>query len=65
MYLTDLDKTGVAALMTEWGQPRFRTDQVMAWLNKGACPAEMTNLPKAFGRSSLLSPMAAASSSAS
>ena len=48
MYLTDLSKTGVAALMTEWGQPRFRTDQVMAWLNKGARPEEMTNLPKAL-----------------
>ena len=48
MYLTDLSKTGIAALMTEWGQPRFRTDQVMAWLNKGARPAEMTNLPKAL-----------------
>lgn len=48
MYLTDLDKQGVAALMTEWRQPRFRTDQVMAWLNKGARPEEMTNLPKAL-----------------
>ena len=48
MYLMDLDKQGVAALMTEWRQPRFRTDQVMAWLNKGARPEEMTNLPKAL-----------------
>ena len=48
MYLTDLSKTGIAALMAEWGQPRFRTDQVMAWLNKGARPEEMTNLPKAL-----------------
>ena len=40
MYLTDLDKAGIAALITEWNQPRFRTDQVMAWLNKGARPEE-------------------------
>ena len=46
MYLTDLDKTGVAALMDQWHQPRFRTDQVMAWLNAGARPEDMTNLPK-------------------
>ena len=48
MYLTDLTKTDIAALMVEWGQPRFRTDQVMAWLNAGARPEEMTNLPKAL-----------------
>ena len=48
MYLTDLDKSGVAALMEEWDQPRFRTDQVMAWLNKGARPDQMSNLPKAL-----------------
>ena len=48
MYLTDLTKTDIAALMVEWGQPRFRTDQVIAWLNAGARPEEMTNLPKAL-----------------
>ena len=48
MYLTDLDKNGVAALMTEWAQPRFRTDQVMAWLNAGVRPEGMSNLPKAL-----------------
>ena len=46
MYLTDLDKAGIGALMEEWNQPRFRTDQVMVWLNKGARPEEMSNLPK-------------------
>ena len=45
MYLTDLEKTDIAALMQEWGQPRFRAEQVMAWLNKGARPEEMSNLP--------------------
>ena len=48
MYLTDLDKTGVTALMEEWHQPRFRTDQVMTWLNKGMRPDQMSNLPKAL-----------------
>ena len=46
MYLTDLTKSGVDALMTEWDQPRFRAGQVMAWLNKGARPEEMTDLPR-------------------
>ena len=48
MYLTDLNKQDMAALMDQWHQPRFRTDQVMAWLNKGARPEEMTNLPKSL-----------------
>ena len=48
MYLTDLKKADIAALMEEWKEPRFRTDQVMTWLNAGARPEEMTNLPKAL-----------------
>ena len=48
MYLTDLDRTGIAALMEEWQEPRFRTDQVLAWLNKGVRPGFMSNLPKSL-----------------
>ena len=48
MFLTDLDKTGISALIQAWNEPRFRAGQVMAWLNKGARPEEMSNLPQAL-----------------
>ena len=30
------------------GAPGYRAEQIFAWLAKGASPAEMQNLPKAF-----------------
>lgn len=45
MFLSDLDRAGIAALLAEWGEPKYRADQVYGWLNKGARPVEMTNLP--------------------
>jgi 23S rRNA (adenine2503-C2)-methyltransferase len=41
-----LDREGLAALVADLGQPRYRTDQLHAWLVKGVDdPAEMTDLP--------------------
>ena len=46
MYLTELSQNEITALIQEWGQPAFRTKQILQWLNKGARPEEMTNLPQ-------------------
>lgn len=48
MYLADLDPEAVRLLLSEWGEPGYRAEQVCEWLNKGARPDEMTNLPKAL-----------------
>ena len=45
MYLTDFSKQNIIDWMKEAGQPAFRAGQVFGWLCRGACPAEMTNLP--------------------
>ncbi len=46
--LLDLNKTQLAELLAQWGQPRYRADQVWEWLyRKYALTArEMSNLPK-------------------
>jgi 23S rRNA (adenine2503-C2)-methyltransferase len=42
----DVDRAGVAALLSDRGEPRFRADQVWAGLyERLAAPAEMTDLP--------------------
>ncbi|MBW3658288.1 MAG: 23S rRNA (adenine(2503)-C(2))-methyltransferase RlmN [Actinobacteria bacterium] len=42
-----LDRDGLEALVAELGQPRYRADQLHAWLVKGVDdPEEMTDLPK-------------------
>ncbi|MCR5173621.1 MAG: 23S rRNA (adenine(2503)-C(2))-methyltransferase RlmN [Oscillospiraceae bacterium] len=41
----------IAGLMKQWGQPRFRADQVFSWMH-GGCEnfGDMTNLPAALRR---------------
>ena len=48
--LLDLTRSQLADLLSGWGRPRFRADQVWEWLYKklAADPVEMTNLPKAL-----------------
>jgi len=48
MYLADLDQTEISELLAGWGEPGYRAKQVYAWLNKGARPGEMTNVPAAL-----------------
>jgi len=44
-----LDREGLEALVAELGQPRYRADQLHAWLVRGVDdPEEMTDLPTAF-----------------
>ena len=43
----DLAPDEITAFMEELGQPSYRTDQVISWLDQGVDdPHEMTNLPK-------------------
>ena len=46
MYLSDLTKTELLNLLSEWGEPKFRAAQVYDWIIRGVRPADMTNLPK-------------------
>ncbi len=48
MYLADLSKTEVERLLSEWGEPKYRAGQIWDWLNRGARPQEMSNLPAAL-----------------
>ncbi len=45
MPLMDLTKEELAALLSTWGEPKFRAAQVFDWLKKGVRPSEMRNLP--------------------
>ncbi len=45
MYLADLSKAEVERLILDLGEPKYRAEQVWDWLNRGARPEEMTNLP--------------------
>jgi 23S rRNA (adenine2503-C2)-methyltransferase len=45
MQLADLSKPQLEQLLLDLGEPKYRAAQVWAWLNKGARPNEMTNLP--------------------
>ncbi len=48
--LLELERDELRALLNEWGQPRYRADQVWRWIyaKLAASPDEMTNLPKAL-----------------
>lgn len=46
MYLTELDKNEISELVKSFNEPVFRAKQVTEWLNRGARPQEMSNLPK-------------------
>ncbi len=48
MFLSDLNRAELASLLSGWGEPGYRAAQVADWLNRGARPAEMTNLPLAL-----------------
>ncbi|MEA4869714.1 MAG: 23S rRNA (adenine(2503)-C(2))-methyltransferase RlmN [Christensenella sp.] len=45
MQLADLTKPELEQLLIEWNEPKYRSNQVWTWLNRGARPEEMTNLP--------------------
>lgn len=46
--LLDLTRAELRELMTQWGQPAFRGDQIYLWLHRElvTSPAQMTNLPQ-------------------
>lgn len=46
--LLSLDKEELTALLTSWGEPRYRADQIFSQLHKGVAPADMTNLGRAL-----------------
>ncbi len=48
--LTELSRDELAALLADWGQQRYRADQIWRWLYVGLVPsfAEMSNLPAAL-----------------
>lgn len=48
--LYDLDRAGLEALLTEWGEPRFRAAQLWGWLHERRVRSfdEMSNLPRAL-----------------
>ena len=48
MSLLDLSREELDALMTDWGEPRYRAGQVWEWLYRKAVvdAAQMTNLPR-------------------
>ncbi len=50
LQLLDLTQSDLRDLMTSWGEPAYRGDQIYTWLHKELATdlAEMTNLPKAL-----------------
>jgi 23S rRNA (adenine2503-C2)-methyltransferase len=48
--LLDLTKEELQKLISAWGEPRYRADQIWSWLYQryAAGPEEMTNLPQAL-----------------
>ncbi len=48
--LLELDREQLQAMLKEWGQPRYRADQVWSWVYAKLAPSpeRMTNLPKAL-----------------
>jgi len=45
MQLADLNLPELEAMLSGLGEPRFRAKQVYDWLNRGARPREMSNIP--------------------
>lgn len=48
MNLTDYTKEELTSLFADWSEPGYRAAQAWEWLNKGARPDEMSNLPLAL-----------------
>ena len=46
--LLSLDKEELTALLTSWGEPRYRADQIFSQLHKGVAPDDMTNVGKSL-----------------
>ena len=48
ILLLDLTKEELQSLLTDWGQPRYRADQIWHWLYRSfvAAPGDMTDLPR-------------------
>ena len=46
--LASMEYSELKELLTGWGEPDFRAKQILAWLSKGARPAEMSNVPLAL-----------------
>ena len=50
IQLLDLTKEELQTLLIEWGEPRYRVDQIWGWFYRrfAAVPEEMTDLPKSL-----------------
>ena len=50
VQLLDLEKDKLQALLVDWGEPRYRADQIWGWLYQrfAASPEEMTDVPKSL-----------------
>ena len=50
IQLLDLEKDELQALLVDWGEPRYRADQIWGWLYQrfAASPEEMTDVPKSL-----------------
>ena len=48
MYLTDMNREELTALLISLGEPKYRAGQVYDWLLRGVPPRDMTNLPKSL-----------------
>jgi 23S rRNA (adenine2503-C2)-methyltransferase len=50
IQLLDLTKDELQALLVDWGQPRYRADQIWGWLYQrfAVTPEEMTDLPRSL-----------------
>jgi 23S rRNA (adenine2503-C2)-methyltransferase len=50
IQLLDLTKEELQLLLLEWGEPRYRADQIWSWLYRhfAATPEDMTDLPRSL-----------------
>ena len=46
--ILSMSRDELRELVVSLGEKRFRADQLYAWMQKGALPEEMTNLPRSF-----------------
>ena len=46
MRLSDCTIEELKTLLTGWGEPAFRAEQIFRWISKGVLPEDMSNLPK-------------------
>jgi len=50
IQILDLEKDKLQSLLADWGEPRYRADQIWGWLYRrfAASPEEMSDLPKSL-----------------